>query len=84
MSRFYGTLQGSRGEASRQGTAGSGISGHIRGWDIGGAVSCWVGEDGLDRVTLRLTTGSNGHGQTKTIGTFRLTKTGRIVRDRKA
>jgi len=82
MSRFYATIQGSRGAASRQGTPGSGISGHIRGWDIGGAVDCWVGDDGQDRVTLRLTTGSHGRGLTKTLGTFRITKAGRIVRDR--
>ncbi len=35
MSRFYASIQGNRSAATRQGTAASGIAGHIRGWDIG-------------------------------------------------
>ena len=35
-SRFYGSVSGSAAsDATRQGTARSGISGHIRGWNLG-------------------------------------------------
>ncbi len=35
MSRFYADIQGNRGRATRCGSKGSGISGHIRGWNTG-------------------------------------------------
>ena len=61
MSRFYGDLQGSRGSATRQGTAKSGITGHIRGWDTGAQVVVSVdAETGKDRVTVYRTGGSSG------------------------
>jgi hypothetical protein len=60
MSRFYGTMQGSRGETSRQGTAASGLSGHIRGWNVGGRVEMRAdGEE--DTAELFVTRGSNGY-----------------------
>lgn len=58
MSRFYGDLQGSRGQAARCGTPNSGISSHVRGWDIGIRVD--VTADGpTDKVNVSLTGGSN-------------------------
>jgi len=53
MSHFYGTLEGSRGKATRRGTKNSGITTHAAGW--GGAIRVDVFErDGVDhyRVTL--------------------------------
>lgn len=35
MSRFYGSMQGARGEATRRGTTASGLDAHIRGWTTG-------------------------------------------------
>lgn len=71
MSRFYANIQGSRGEATRQGTTKSGIKGHIRGWDIGVRVDCFPDKDGNDTCTVILTGGSNGEHKSRYIGTFR-------------
>ena len=60
MSRFYASIEGNRGMATRQGTANSGIQGHIRGWNIGARVICYVDENGEDRVSVLMTGGSNG------------------------
>ena len=59
MAHFYANIQGNRGEATRMGSKDSGIRGHIRGWDIGGSVWCRH-YNGKDRVTLTVTSGSNG------------------------
>ena len=34
MSTFYASIQGNRGEATREGSAKSGIVGHIRSWTL--------------------------------------------------
>lgn len=60
MSRFYANIQGNRGEATRQGTAASGIVGHIRGWNLGARVIMHEGGDGCDRVDITITGGSTG------------------------
>lgn len=70
MSRFYGSLQGSRGAATRQGHASSGISGHIRGWDAGVRVyGRAVGENDVFQVFM--TTGSNMRRSETLIGVVR-------------
>lgn len=69
MARFYASIQGNRGEATRIGSKDSGIEGHIRGWNIGGRVCCFVGENGEDRVQISLTGGSSCSFE-KVIGTF--------------
>lgn len=58
MARFYASIQGNRGEATRIGTASSGIYGHIRGWDVGVAVRANV-IDGEDVLEVYRTEGSN-------------------------
>ena len=58
MSRFYADIQGNRGQATRQGSADSGIDGHIRGWDLGGAVDMFAEKD-EDIIDIYLTKGSN-------------------------
>lgn len=73
MSRFYASIQGSRGEATRQGTPSSGIEGHIRGWDLGIRVICHVDVDGEDICRVFLTSGSkNSPFGDKSIGSFKV------------
>ena len=71
MSRFYGSVVGNRGEATRMGSAKSGITGHIRGWNIGARVSCYV-QDGIDIVAVELTGGNGGAHSTESVGRWRL------------
>lgn len=59
MAQFYASIQGSRGEATRMGTKGSGITGHIRGWDVGARVQV-SHVNGQDVVRVYRTGGSNG------------------------
>jgi len=62
VGQFYADIQGNRGAASRMGSKDSGISGHIRGWHVGGSVSCdHDDKTGKDQVLLSLTGGSSGH-----------------------
>ena len=70
MSRFYASIQGSRGEATRQGTPKSGIEGHIRGWNLGIKVYGSIDDNGKDVFTVKLTTGSLGNRDIRTVGTF--------------
>ena len=59
MAHFYASMQGSRGEATRVGTKSSGLTAHIRGWDIGARVEL-SHRDGRDYVRIYRTGGSNG------------------------
>ena len=70
MSRFYASIQGSRGEATRQGGKESGITGHIRGWNIGASVFCYVNDEGEDVVRVSLTSGSSYEGHNEMIGEY--------------
>lgn len=71
MARFYATIQGNRGEASRMGTKKTGIQGHIRGWDIGCKVLLNVDSEGKDMISIYLTSGSNNQGWSRFLGQFR-------------
>lgn len=79
MSRFYGSLQGSRGEATRQGTTKSGIRGHIRGWHIGAEVSVYPNQLDEDVVHVQITRGSGNSSTLLDLGTFKLVD-GRAVK----
>jgi len=70
MSRFYASIRGSRGMATRQGGKSSGISGHIRGWNIGARVHCFVNDEGKDVVQVFKTSGSSGWGGGQQIAEF--------------
>lgn len=62
MARFYGSVQGSRGETHRLGTPASGIKAHIAGWQ--GAVTVELfDENGKDwcHVTLAKHHGEGVH-----------------------
>jgi hypothetical protein len=72
MARFRGTIQGSRGEASRLGTPRSGLVVTADGWDLGIAVYADVDPQDKEKDVFKvyLTGGSNGGCATKCIGTF--------------
>ena len=70
MAQFYADIQGSRGEATRLGNKKSGLSGHIRGWDVGARVTMRYNElKDEDEITIELTGGSSG-GRSVNLGTF--------------
>ena len=71
MSRFYASIKGNRGEATRQGTKESGIHGHIRGWNIGVEVRCYVDETGGDICAIYKTGGSSGSERDELIATVK-------------
>ena len=59
MARFYASIRGNRGEATRMGTPASGIEGHVRGWNVGVRVEGRT-EGGMDYLYVYATGGSNG------------------------
>ena len=69
MAQFYAEIQGNRGQTSRTGTKASGLSGHIRGWDLGARIEM-EHTNGRDVCTVYLTGGSNGGRQDQLVGTF--------------
>ena len=70
MARFYASIQGNRGEATRMGTRNSGITGHVRGWSVGARVECTVNTAGEDVVEIWLTSGSDGDLPSVCLGQF--------------
>ena len=71
MSQFYATIKGNRGRTTRCGSKASGITGHIRGWDIGAVVE--VNHDpktGQDTVTVWKTHGSHNPERTTVLAEF--------------
>ena len=60
MAQFYAEIQGNHGEVSRTGSKQSGISGHIRGWNVGAKVYCVHNESkDCDEVFIYATSGSS-------------------------
>lgn len=59
MARFIGKVQGGRGEAFRVGSAKSGMSGALNGWDVGLGLFASVDDEGRDFLTAHVTGGSN-------------------------
>lgn len=78
MSRFYGSLQGNRSQATRNGSKNSGIHGHIRGWDSGILVECHVNDKNQDVIEAYATSGSNGNPQKSVTGLIFRSIDGRI------
>lgn len=71
MSRFYGSLNGARGESTKTGTTNSGIQSHARGWNIGVKTNVYD-HDGQDYVSIGITGGSHNGSVTLDLGTFKL------------
>jgi len=60
MAHFYASIKGGRSEKTACGTKNSGMSGHIRGWDIGGKVTASFNEmHDTNAIDFVLTGGSN-------------------------
>lgn len=74
MARFKADISGSRGTASRLGTAASGMSAHIRGWNLGIRIYADCDSDNreADGFTIYATGGSNDPSESKLIGYVRL------------
>lgn len=69
MSRFYASIHGSRGPATRIGTGKSGIEGHVRGWRVGVLVEGRVKRDtGEDCFDIYMTSGSGGQHPSTLLG----------------
>jgi len=81
MSRFYASIRGSRGEATRQGTVRSGIHGHIRGWDLGIEVEGHCAKDGPDCFDVYVTGGTHGYSDRKLVLRVTYSKDGDYVLD---
>jgi hypothetical protein len=73
VARFYGSIQGNRGEATRMGSASSGITAHPRGWSIGVKVDGYpsMGDTERDEFAIRCTSGSGDYGASIPIATVR-------------
>jgi hypothetical protein len=79
MARFYASISGkARTVATRTGTPDTGITGHVRGWNVGVRVD--GGETGgVDEFDIYSTGGSNSPTDTIYLGTVRRTDFGKIV-----
>lgn len=58
MSALYGSVQGTRGEATRCGHRE--MTAHVRGWNAGVRIVAEHGQNGKDRFFVYRTAGSNG------------------------
>jgi hypothetical protein len=72
MARFRATIVGQRGEASRLGSAKSGLTARVNGWYSGIRVEAGVDQDGADRFEVFTTGGSNGSARDRHVGTVRM------------
>ena len=70
MSRFYASIEGNRGEATRQGTPTSGIEAHAHGWNVGVRVRGLVDGE-ADEFHVYATGGSNGRSSERLIAIVR-------------
>lgn len=70
MARFRATIKGARGEASRLGTAKSGLLVHVNGWNVGVTITAAVAQDGKDILFVYETGGSNDHKPFKLLATI--------------
>ena len=59
MARFFSSIIGNRGEATRVGTPNSGITARVQGWHSGVRVAAYA-EGDEDVFVIEATSGSNG------------------------
>ena len=69
MAQFRGVLSGQRGQASRLGSKGSGLTVHCDGWNGGVTVHAFH-ENGKDRFRVVRSGGSNGRTPEELISEF--------------
>ena len=69
MAQFIGTVEGTRGPASRLGSKRTGLTVTANGWDLGITVELRH-IDGKDVATVFLTGGSNDPKQSRLVGEF--------------
>ena len=81
MARFYASIQGDRGEATRKGNTKSGLAGNIRGWNVGARVLMSADENDEDVCTVYLTAGSNGKRGSVCIGRFKVEDLDRLEKE---
>ena len=74
MSHFYGTLKGSRGEASRCGTRNSGLETHAASWKGAIRVAVFTDDDGEDHFRVERVSWRGA-------GPYQLLAVGRFVDD---
>ena len=67
MSKFYGTLKGTRGKATRCGDSSSGMITYAAGWGGAIRVDVYTGGDGKDRYTVHKTPWKKSGGNTQLI-----------------
>ena len=82
MARFYASISGRGKELTREGTAASGVEGHLRGWNVGAKVYLSVDSQDQDVVTVYLTGGSNGNTSDFFLGRFTLADLERLHLER--
>jgi len=71
MAHFYGEIYGqAKTSATRRGSKNSGLTGHLRGWNIGVRVEL-THRNGVDVIEVYQTNGSNGGEKDVLIATLR-------------
>lgn len=84
MGHFMGTVKGSRGEASRLGTAKSGLTTTCNGWGLGATVRMWQ-QNGEDVVSVEIDEGSGYNaGRSVCIGVFTKADFERVLKEKEA
>jgi len=80
MARFYGTIQGrAESQASREGSTDSGLTAHVRGWDLGIRVYChYDATTDEDVIEAYETAGSNGDYDGKLVYSSRRLSRGKV------
>ncbi len=82
MSHFYGTIEGSRGEATRCGTAGSGMRTNTAGWQGAIAVNIYHSDvTGCDRFNVSLVPWQSSGGESQLLASGVLNASHTVQRD---
>lgn len=80
MAHFIAMIHGNRGPASRLGTEKSGISASAQGWNSGVSIRGWHQDNGdQDIFEVHATTGSNGGGHDRFLGSVLRAADGHIT-----
>ena len=61
MAKFYATIKGQAGQATRRGTASSGVRASVQSWK-GSLISELSDDNGETKVSLYMADGSSGYG----------------------